>query len=85
MLFVVPVARFANRSIFRLVLLTTNLCSRGKAVAVSAGRADAKFHSSSSFVCVAGVGDADGARFDEARAANGSDAGATGGLKAEDW
>lgn len=85
MLFAVPVARFASKSILRLVLLTTTLCSRGSAVAVSAGRADAKFHSSSSLGCDAGAGDADEAKFDEARAANGSDAGAAGGLNADDW
>lgn len=84
MLFAVPVARFASRSIFRLVLLTTILCSRGSAAAVSVGRADAKFHSSSSLGCDAGAGDADWVRFGDARAANGSAAGAAGGLNA-DW
>lgn len=85
MLFAVPVARFASKSILRLVLLTTTFCSRGSVTAVSVGRADAKFHSSSSLVCDAGPGDADCVRFDEARAANGSDAGAAGGLNADDW
>lgn len=85
MLFAVPVARFASRSILRLVLLTTILCSRGSAAAVSVGRADAKFHSSSSLLCDAGAGDADWVKLDEARAAKGSDAGAAGGLNAEDW
>lgn len=55
-----PVVRFASMSIFRLVLLTTALCSRGSA-GVSAGKADAKFHSSSSLAWGAGAADAGGA------------------------
>lgn len=83
-----PVARFASRSILRLVLLTTAFCSRGSAAGVSVGSADAKFHSSSSLLCGAetgGAGVADCERLAEARAANGSDAGAAGGLNADDW
>lgn len=80
-LFDVAVVRFASRSILRLVLLTTTFCSRGSTAGASVGSADAKFHSSSSFACAA-----TGAcgTFEEARAANGSDAGAEGGLKAEE-
>lgn len=80
-LFVVAVVRFASRSILRLVLLTTTFCSRGSTAGASVGSAEAKFHSSSSF-----TGAARGAcgKFGEARAANGSDAGAAGRLKAEE-
>lgn len=85
MLFEVPVARFASRSILRLVLLTTTFCSRGGVAGVSVGSADAKFHSSSSFAGGAGAGVADCEKFDEARVANGSDAGAAGGANADDW
>ena len=55
-----PVVRFASMSTFRPVLLTKALCSRGSA-GVSAGKADAKFHSSSSLACGAGAADAGGA------------------------
>lgn len=84
-LFDVAVVRFASRSILRLVLLTATLCSRGSAAGASAGSAEAKFHSSSSFACAADcVADCACGNFGEASAANGSDAGAVGGLKAEE-
>lgn len=60
MLLEVPVVRFASMSIFRPVLLTTARCSRGSAGA-SVGRADAKFHSSSSLAWDAGAAGAEGA------------------------
>ena len=87
-----PVVRFASMSIFRLVLLTTALFSLGSA-GVSAGKADAKFHSSSSLAwgAGAGAGVADfGAlgkpvpKFGEERAAKGS-AACAGAAKADCW
>ena len=61
MLFEAAVVRFASMSILRLVLLTTTLCSRDNA-GVSVGRADEKFHSSSSLACgAAGAGAGAGA------------------------
>lgn len=70
-----PVVRFASMSIFRAVLLITALCSRGSA-GVSVGKADAKFHSSSSLAWDTGAADADGAAV--AGAAAGAGAGVAG-------
>lgn len=88
MLLDTPVVRFASMSIFKLVLLTVALCSRGAAGMASAGKAEEKDHSSSS--CAAGLAIAAvvgvaGLELNvgEARAAKGSTAGA-GGAKADD-
>lgn len=91
-----PVVRFASMSIFRLVLLTKALCSRGSA-GVSAGKAEAKFHSSSSLAWGAGAGAGAGAgvadfealgkpvpKFEEERAAKGS-AACAGAANADCW
>lgn len=75
------VVRFASSSILRPVLLTTALCSVGSD-GVSVGKADAKFHSSSSAGC--GAAGLEG-KPDAERAANGSDACAAGGLNADCW
>lgn len=61
------VLRFARKSVLRLVLLAVPLNSVGLAGACSAGRADEKFHSSSSLETAAGFG-AGGLVVNEAKA-----------------
>lgn len=50
------VLRFARKSVLRLELPAVPLCSIGLAGACSVGRADEKFHSSSSLETAAGFG-----------------------------